>query len=77
MSDYTTLVSTETLARHLADPGWAVFDVRYDLADRGAGRSRYRGGSMRPVPGGDRRTAWRGGHRPIPPPARPADAPRR
>ncbi len=38
---YTTLVPTEVLARHLDDPGWAVFDCRHDLADPGAGRREY------------------------------------
>jgi hypothetical protein len=27
------LVSTETLALHLSDPSWVVFDCRHDLSD--------------------------------------------
>jgi thiosulfate/3-mercaptopyruvate sulfurtransferase len=38
---YTTLVSTEVLARHLDDPDWIVFDCRHDLADPGRGRREY------------------------------------
>jgi thiosulfate/3-mercaptopyruvate sulfurtransferase len=38
---YTTLVSTDVLARHVDDPGWVVFDCRHDLADPGRGRREY------------------------------------
>ncbi len=37
---YTTLVSTELLATHLAD--WTVIDCRYDLLDEDRGRREYR-----------------------------------
>jgi thiosulfate/3-mercaptopyruvate sulfurtransferase len=37
----TALVSTETLAQHLADPEWVVFDCRHDLADPARGRAEY------------------------------------
>ena len=30
---FTTLVDAPTLARHLGDPTWRVFDVRHQLAD--------------------------------------------
>jgi thiosulfate/3-mercaptopyruvate sulfurtransferase len=36
------LVSTETLASHLDDPAWVVFDCRHDLADFGKGLRLYR-----------------------------------
>lgn len=29
---YTTLIDTHTLARHLSDPAWIIFDCRHDLA---------------------------------------------
>ena len=35
------LVSTQTLAVHLDDAQWVVFDVRHDLADVGKGRRAY------------------------------------
>lgn len=38
---YTTLVSTEVLARHLDDPVWVVFDCRHDLLDPEAGGRAY------------------------------------
>jgi thiosulfate/3-mercaptopyruvate sulfurtransferase len=38
---YTTLVSTATLAEHLDDPRWVVFDCRHDLARPDAGREEY------------------------------------
>jgi thiosulfate/3-mercaptopyruvate sulfurtransferase len=38
---WTTLVSTEVLARHLDDPAWVVFDCRHELADPGRGRREY------------------------------------
>src|SRR6266571_5157040 len=37
----TALVSTEILARQLADPDWVVFDCRHDLADPARGRAEY------------------------------------
>src|SRR5262245_54210933 len=38
---FTTLVSTDELARHLDDPRWVVFDCRHDLAQPGLGRTEY------------------------------------
>src|ERR1041385_1655666 len=37
----TTLVDTEILAQHLADPDWVVFDCRHDLAAPERGRTEY------------------------------------
>ena len=37
----TALVSTETLAQHLADPDWVVFDCRHDLTDPTRGPAEY------------------------------------
>jgi len=37
----TALVSTEILARQLADPDWVVLDCRHDLADPARGRAEY------------------------------------
>jgi thiosulfate/3-mercaptopyruvate sulfurtransferase len=39
---HTTLVATATLAAHLDDPRWVVFDCRHDLARPDAGREEYR-----------------------------------
>jgi thiosulfate/3-mercaptopyruvate sulfurtransferase len=36
------LVSTETLALHLSDPSWVVFDCRHDLSDFEKGARLYR-----------------------------------
>jgi thiosulfate/3-mercaptopyruvate sulfurtransferase len=38
---FTTLVTTDELARHLDDPAWVVFDCRHDLAKPDLGRSEY------------------------------------
>ena len=38
---YDALVETETLAAHIGDPGWAVFDCRFLLSDPAAGEARY------------------------------------
>lgn len=43
---YTTLVSTETLARHLDDPAWIAFDCRHDLLDPAAGERAYAAGHI-------------------------------
>jgi thiosulfate/3-mercaptopyruvate sulfurtransferase len=43
---FTTLVSVDELARHLADPGWIVCDCRHDLADYEAGRRAYAEGHI-------------------------------
>ncbi len=40
------LVSTETLAAHVSDPAWVVFDCRHDLADHGKGARLYREGHI-------------------------------
>lgn len=41
---YTTLVSTDTLASHLAE--WAVVDCRFDLANENWGREQYAAGHV-------------------------------
>ena len=38
---YTTLISTAELAEHLADPDWAVVDVRFSLTDHAVGERNY------------------------------------
>lgn len=38
---FTTLISSEELLAHLADPAWAVVDCRFSLADPGRGRRDY------------------------------------
>jgi thiosulfate/3-mercaptopyruvate sulfurtransferase len=43
----TTLISTDLLARHLADPDWAVIDCRFDLARPEWGQAQYRAGHIR------------------------------
>ncbi len=42
----TTLVDTDTLARHLEDPRWVVFDCRFTLSDPEAGRRAYAQGHI-------------------------------
>jgi thiosulfate/3-mercaptopyruvate sulfurtransferase len=39
--NHTTLVSAATLAEHLNDPGWIVFDCRHNLSDPDAGHRAY------------------------------------
>jgi thiosulfate/3-mercaptopyruvate sulfurtransferase len=39
---FTTLIAAADLASHLADPGWAVVDCRFDLANTGWGEEQYR-----------------------------------
>lgn len=39
--NFTTLVSTEELDKHLDDPDWVVFDCRFTLTDPEAGRRAY------------------------------------
>ncbi|MHB0984180.1 MAG: sulfurtransferase [Sulfuricella sp.] len=46
MTKFTTLVSTEELARHLDDPNWIVFDCRFTLTDQEAGRRAYQHGHI-------------------------------
>lgn len=43
---YTTLVSTEELARHLDHPDWIVFDCRFTLTDPDSGRALYEEGHI-------------------------------
>ena len=39
---FTTLVSTDDLARHLGDPAFVIVDCRHNLADVDAGERAYR-----------------------------------
>ena len=39
--NFTTLISTTELARHLDDPDWAILDCRFTLADPARGRRDY------------------------------------
>lgn len=39
---YTTLISTDALARRLADPDWVIADCRHNLFDVAAGERAYR-----------------------------------
>jgi thiosulfate/3-mercaptopyruvate sulfurtransferase len=39
---YSTLITTEALARHIDDPAFLVVDCRHDLADVSAGEQAYR-----------------------------------
>lgn len=41
-----TLVSVQTLAEHIGDPTWRVFDCRHDLARPDAGEQAYREGHL-------------------------------
>ena len=43
---YDTLVETETLAAHLADPAWVVFDCRALISDHAAGPRAYAAGHI-------------------------------
>ncbi|HZX32681.1 MAG TPA: sulfurtransferase [Rhodocyclaceae bacterium] len=43
---HSTLVDTGTLARHVNDPGWRIFDVRHQLADTGYGERVYQQGHI-------------------------------
>ena len=38
---HTTLISTDALAEHLADPAWLIVDCRYNLNDETWGRAQY------------------------------------
>ena len=40
------LVSTATLALHLHDSAWVIFDCRHDLADHAKGLNLYRTGHI-------------------------------
>ncbi|HEV3056606.1 MAG TPA: sulfurtransferase [Vicinamibacterales bacterium] len=39
---HTTLVSTDTLAAHLGEPGYVIIDCRFALSDTGWGEEQYR-----------------------------------
>jgi thiosulfate/3-mercaptopyruvate sulfurtransferase len=41
-----TLIQTDTLAAHLVDPAWVVFDCRFMLTDPAAGPKRYAEGHI-------------------------------
>ena len=41
MSSHTTLVTAETVARHVADARWRQFDCRHDLANPALGTQQY------------------------------------
>jgi thiosulfate/3-mercaptopyruvate sulfurtransferase len=43
---HTTLISTETLASHLADSSWLIADCRYNLKDEDWGRAQYLSGHI-------------------------------
>ncbi len=43
---YDALVETETLAAHIGDPGWVVFDCRFTLTEPAAGAARYAEGHI-------------------------------
>jgi thiosulfate/3-mercaptopyruvate sulfurtransferase len=43
---YTTLISAEQLALHIADPDWIVLDCRHDLMNHAAGRAAYDAGHL-------------------------------
>src|SRR3977135_2198167 len=43
---HTTLISTETLALHLADSSWLIADCRYNLKDEDWGRAQYLSGHI-------------------------------
>lgn len=43
---FSTLVDTDTLARHLTDPRWVVVDCRFTLTDAGAGRRAWAAGHI-------------------------------
>ena len=43
---YSTLVSCEVLAAHLADPGWRIFDCRHQLSDTTFGEQAYAKGHL-------------------------------
>jgi thiosulfate/3-mercaptopyruvate sulfurtransferase len=43
---FTTIVSTETLAKNLTDPAWVIIDCRFDLAMPEWGFSEYQSGHI-------------------------------
>jgi len=44
--DFKTLVPVDELRKHLEDPNWAVFDVRFDLNDPPKGQRQYLAGHI-------------------------------
>ena len=46
MLPHTTLISTETLASHLADSSWLIADCRFNLKDEDWGRAQYLSGHI-------------------------------
>jgi thiosulfate/3-mercaptopyruvate sulfurtransferase len=44
--EFSTLVTVDELNRHLKDPDWAVFDVRFDLNDPPKGERQYLAGHI-------------------------------
>ncbi len=43
---YTTLIDYEALLAGHEEPGWLIFDARYDLADKNAGKEAYQKGHI-------------------------------
>jgi len=43
---FSTLISADELAKHLAEPNWVVIDCRHDLANPDAGGAAYREGHI-------------------------------
>jgi thiosulfate/3-mercaptopyruvate sulfurtransferase len=43
---HTTIIASETLAQHLRDPSWAIFDCRHELTDPERGRREYAQGHV-------------------------------
>lgn len=43
---YETVIDRDSVANHLDDPDWLLFDCRFDLADTEAGRRAYREGHL-------------------------------
>lgn len=43
---YTTLITTQTLSRHLDDPSWVIIDCRFNLAQPEAGYEAYLAGHI-------------------------------
>lgn len=43
---FTTLISADQLAPHIADPDWIVLDCRHDLMNHDAGRAAYEAGHL-------------------------------
>lgn len=43
---FTTIISTEEMAAHLAEPEWAIVDCRFDLKDPNWGYAEYQAGHI-------------------------------